>query len=153
MPKIHTGKRTSPKTGWVPPEQIQDERFGGLLVWLMFILFLCIVDLVGKIVNYKDLMQILVAMSNLMTVIGAKGHTMQPWELPLSMLLNSLRILFAISLLYRQKWGLYGIVGVHAVSFILELLLGYFSISSITRLVIVPGVTCLLARPVWKYLE
>jgi hypothetical protein len=153
MSKLQSGKRGAARSKLIPPEQIQDDRFGYLLAWLMFILFICIYDLATKLVNYGPSMQILEEFRNIGLALGMNWRTPNPWELPISMLLNLLRILFAFMLLYRQKSGLYLIIGVHIVSFVIELLLGRFSFGTLMRLLIVPGVTYWLAKPVWKYLE
>ena len=152
MSKLQSGKRGSARSKLIPPDQIQDERFGTFMAWLMFILFLCVYQLVSYIVNYGPMMRMLELFESIGIALGIKGLP-HPWELPVSMMLALLRFSCGMLLLYRQKWGLYGLLAVHVLSFIIELLLGYFSISSITRLVIVPGVTYWLARPIWKYLE
>ena len=141
------------KPGWTPPEKIQDERFAWLMLWLMFIIVVCVMSLVEDIVNYGPMMQMMEIMQNIGVAVGAKGFSVQAWILPVSMMLNAIRILSALMLLYRQKWGLYGIAGVHMAGFLIELFIGQIGIGTFTRLLIVPGVSAWLAWQVWGYLE
>ena len=152
MGKLRSVRPYKKKSQLQPAGKIDDPRFGCLLAWLMFVLFLCIVSLVSNIINFGPRMQMLKAFSGLVSY-GGGGSTIQPWMLPVSMMLNVIRILFALALLFRQKWGLYGLIGLHLAAFIMEIAIGWFGFGSVIRLLVVPGVAAVLAVTVWQYLE
>jgi len=137
----------------IPVEKIEDERYGALMFWLILLLFLWLINFFDDLLNFSAKMRMLELLSNLGAVFGTGNRLTSPLILPLTILLNATRIISAGSLLFRQKWGLFGILGVYAFAFLLELLFGYFTFFSVLRMAIVPGITFLLARPVWKYLE
>jgi hypothetical protein len=153
MSKLHSGKPGGARSGWVPPEKIEDERFGRLMAWLVFLIFIWIVGISRLLIDYGPYMSILKTLAAFAVALGVESDIPLDWLLPISVTFQAMLILMGFSLLMRQKWGLYGLVAVYLGAVVIDIAIGSFGIDTIIRALLVPGITTAFAVPVWRYLE